>query len=56
MRFTKAQIIVAYILAIVAIVFYVTAWLNAGDTQQATYYVTNGCFCLLLSIWANVCS
>lgn len=56
MRFTKFSIIVAYIMAIVAVVLFVGAWFNSGDLQRATWFVVQGCFLLLFSIWANVCS
>lgn len=56
MRPSKFSIIVAYIMAIVAVVFYITAWFHMGDPATATWCIAQGCFLLLLSIWANVCS
>ena len=55
MRFTKLTIVLGYVLFAIAIAFYAGAWLMA-DTAQATCYIAHGCFMLLLSIWANVCS
>ena len=56
MRFTKASIVLAYAMAALAVVFYVVAWFHMGDLQHATWLIAHGCFLLLLSIWANVCS
>ena len=56
MRFTKFSIIVSYVMAIMAVVMFVTAWFYMGDLQHATWLIAQGCFLLLLSIWANVCS
>ena len=56
MRPSKFSIIVAYIMAIAAVVFCVTAWFHMGDPATATWYIAQGCFLLLLSIWTNVCS
>ena len=56
MRFTKFSIVLAYVMAALAIAFYAAAWLSMGDPQHATWLVAQGCFLLLLSIWANVCS
>ena len=56
MRFTKFSIIIAYAMAIVAIVLFVASWFNFGDLTYATWLVAQGCFVLLVSIWVNVCS
>jgi len=56
MRFTKLTIVLGYALFAIAIAFYAAAWLNMADAARATCYVAHGCFALLLSIWANVCS
>jgi heme/copper-type cytochrome/quinol oxidase subunit 4 len=56
MRPSKFSIIVTYIMAIAAVVLYVTAWLHMGDPATATWYIAQACFLLLLNIWTNVCS
>lgn len=56
MRFTKASIVIAYVMAALAVVLYVTAWFHMADPAFATWLIAQACFCLLLSIWANVCS
>ena len=56
MRFTKFSIIVSYVMAIIAVVLLVASWFHLGDLQHATWLIAQGCFLLLLSIWANVCS
>ena len=58
MRMTKVAIIVSYIMAAVALLLFVSsvACTAIGETGTATLLVAQGCFLLLLSIWANVCS
>lgn len=56
MRFTKASIVISYVMAALSIAFYAAAWFHMGDLQHATWLIAQGCFLLLLSIWANVCS
>lgn len=56
MRLTKASIVIAYVMAALAVVFYIAAWFHMADPTFATWLVAQGCFLLLLSIWANVCS
>ena len=56
MRFTKSAIVIAYVLATVAVVLFVASWFYTGDPAFATWLIAQACFCLLLSIWANVCS
>lgn len=55
---SKAAIIVTYALAIVACVLIIVSLVCAtsGSADLAGYLTALACFCLLLSIWANVCS
>ena len=55
---SKAAIIVTYALAIVACVLIIVslACTASGSAEFAGYLAALACFCLLLSIWANVCS
>ena len=55
----KLVIIIAYVLAIAACVLIIEALVCAatgGDADFAGYLAGLACFCLLLGIWANVCS
>ncbi|MBR2837783.1 MAG: hypothetical protein IKE55_03265 [Kiritimatiellae bacterium] len=56
MRFTKFSIIIAYVMALLALVLFVASWFHAGEPAFAGWLVGQGCFLLLASIWVNVCS
>ena len=55
---SKATIIIVYALAVVACVLVIVslACAASGGTDLAGYLAGMACFCLLLGIWANVCS
>ena len=55
---SKLGIIITYALAIVAYALIIVSLVCAtsGSADLAGYLAGLACFCLLLSIWANVCS
>ena len=56
MRFMKMSIIISYAMMTLALVLFVASWFHLGDLVYASWLVVQACFCLLLSIWVNVCS
>lgn len=54
----KAAIVIIYALAAVACVLVIVslACATGGSADLAGYLAGMACFCLLLGIWANVCS
>lgn len=56
MRPDRKGVVLMYLLAIVAIAFYLKAWICMGDVAESTRCVAHGCFSLLLSIWMGTCS
>ena len=55
---SKAAIVITYALAVVACVLVIASFACAagGDADLAGYLAGLACFCLMLGIWANVCS
>ena len=55
---SKAAIIITYALAVVAFALIIVSLVCAtsGSADLAGYLAALACFCLLLSIWVNVCS
>ncbi len=55
---SKVAIIIVYALAVVACVLVIVslACATSGVADLAGYLAGMACFCLLLGIWANVCS
>lgn len=55
---SRAAIIAIYALAVVACALIIVSLVCAtgGNADLAGYLAGMACFCLLLSIWANVCS
>jgi len=55
---SKAAIVITYALAAVACVLVIVSLVcvTSGAADLAGYLVGMACFCLLLGIWANVCS
>lgn len=55
---SKAAIVIIYTLAVVACVLVIAslACAASGSADLAGYLTGLACFCLLLGIWANVCS
>lgn len=47
---------ITYVLAVLAVVFYVAAWFHMAEPAFATWLIAHGCFLLLAGIWAHVCS
>ena len=55
---SKAAIAITYALAVAACVLIIVslACATSGAADLAGYLAGMACFCLLLGIWANVCS
>jgi hypothetical protein len=55
---SKTAIVITYALAVVACVLIIVslACAASGSADLAGYLAGMACFCLLLCIWANVCS